>query len=48
MIVLGIESSCYETGLAIYDYSKKKLIADELYSQGKLHNNYGGVVQELA
>ncbi|ABK90429.1 tRNA (adenosine(37)-N6)-threonylcarbamoyltransferase complex transferase subunit TsaD [Francisella tularensis subsp. novicida] len=48
MIVLGIESSCDETGLAIYDYSKKKLIADELYSQVKLHKKYGGVVPELA
>ena len=48
MLVLGIESSCDETGLAIYDYSKKKLVADSLYSQIKLHQNYGGVVPELA
>lgn len=48
MIVLGIESSCDETGLAIYDYSNKKLVADALYSQIKLHQNYGGVVPELA
>ncbi|MFV9973107.1 MAG: tRNA (adenosine(37)-N6)-threonylcarbamoyltransferase complex transferase subunit TsaD [Francisella endosymbiont of Hyalomma asiaticum] len=48
MLVLGIESSCDETGLAIYDYSTKKLIVDALYSQSKLHKNYGGVVPELA
>lgn len=48
MLVLGIESSCDETGLAIYDYSTKKLIVDALYSQIKLHKNYGGVVPELA
>ncbi len=47
MIVLGIETSCDETGLAIMD-SKKGLIADQLYSQIKLHALYGGVVPELA
>lgn len=48
MLVLCIESSCDETGLAIYDYSTKKLIVDALYSQIKLHKKYGGVVPELA
>ena len=48
MLILGIESSCDETGLAIYDYSTKKLLAEALYSQIKLHQNYGGVVPELA
>jgi N6-L-threonylcarbamoyladenine synthase len=47
MIVLGIESSCDETGVAIYD-SQKGLIADRVYSQIKLHAEYGGVVPELA
>ena len=48
MLVLGIESSCDETGIALYDYDKKELLADALYSQIKLHQNYGGVVPELA
>jgi N6-L-threonylcarbamoyladenine synthase len=47
MRVLGIESSCDETGLAIYD-SKAGLIAQALYSQIALHQQYGGVVPELA
>ena len=47
MIVLGIETSCDETGLAIMD-SKRGLIANQLYSQIKLHALYGGVVPELA
>ncbi len=45
--VLGIESSCDETGIAIYD-SKRGLCADVLYSQVKQHAVYGGVVPELA
>ncbi|QIV95546.1 O-sialoglycoprotein endopeptidase [Allofrancisella inopinata] len=48
MLTLGIESSCDETGIALYDFSKKKLIADALYSQISLHKDYGGVVPELA
>jgi len=47
MIVLGIESSCDETGIAIYD-SEKGLLAHTLHSQIKLHAEYGGVVPELA
>jgi len=47
MIVLGIESSCDETGVAIYD-DDKGIIADVLHSQVKLHARYGGVVPELA
>jgi N6-L-threonylcarbamoyladenine synthase len=45
--VLGIESSCDETGIAIYD-TNLGLIADTLYSQIELHRQYGGVVPELA
>jgi N6-L-threonylcarbamoyladenine synthase len=45
--VLGIESSCDETGVAIYD-SDRGLIAEALYSQIALHAEYGGVVPELA
>ncbi|VAW45889.1 N(6)-L-threonylcarbamoyladenine synthase [hydrothermal vent metagenome] len=47
MLVLGIESSCDETGIALYD-THKGLIADTLYTQVELHAQYGGVVPELA
>ncbi|MCX8659538.1 tRNA (adenosine(37)-N6)-threonylcarbamoyltransferase complex transferase subunit TsaD [Gilliamella sp. B2772] len=47
MKILGIETSCDETGIAIYD-DKQGLIANQLYSQIKLHADYGGVVPELA
>ncbi len=47
MLVLGIESSCDETGIAIYD-SEKGLLGHTLHSQIKLHSFYGGVVPELA
>jgi len=47
MRVLGIETSCDETGIAIYD-SENGLLANQLYSQVKLHADYGGVVPELA
>ncbi len=45
--ILGIESSCDETGIAIYD-DTQGLVADTLYSQIELHRQYGGVVPELA
>lgn len=47
MKILGIETSCDETGIAIYD-DNQGLIANQLYSQIKLHADYGGVVPELA
>lgn len=47
MRVLGIESSCDETGVALYD-SEHGLLAQALYSQISLHTEYGGVVPELA
>ena len=47
MRVLGIETSCDETGVAIYD-EHQGLIVDLLYSQVDLHKEYGGVVPELA
>ncbi|GGO63924.1 tRNA (adenosine(37)-N6)-threonylcarbamoyltransferase complex transferase subunit TsaD [Bowmanella pacifica] len=47
MRILGIETSCDETGIAIYD-DKLGLLSHELYSQVKLHADYGGVVPELA
>lgn len=45
--VLGIESSCDETGVAVYQ-TGRGLLAHRLYSQIKLHAQYGGVVPELA
>ncbi len=47
MIVLGIESSCDETGLALY-CTERGLLAHRLFSQVDLHALYGGVVPELA
>ncbi|MEL0172826.1 MAG: tRNA (adenosine(37)-N6)-threonylcarbamoyltransferase complex transferase subunit TsaD, partial [Gammaproteobacteria bacterium] len=47
MLVLGIETSCDETGLALYD-SEQGLLGDELFSQIDIHQDYGGVVPELA
>lgn len=47
MIVIGIESSCDETGVAIYD-TDRGLLAHEIHSQIDLHALYGGVVPELA
>ena len=47
MRVLGIETSCDETGIALFD-SERGLLADALYSQVDVHREYGGVVPELA
>src|SRR5438128_5926005 len=47
MLVLGIETSCDETGVAVYD-SGRGLLAHALHSQVALHDPYGGVVPELA
>ncbi len=47
MKILGIESSCDETGVAVYD-TASGLLAHRLYSQVALHAEYGGVVPELA
>lgn len=47
MRILGIESSCDETGVAIYD-AKAGLVANVLHSQVQTHQVYGGVVPELA
>src|SRR3569833_904887 len=47
MRVIGIETSCDETGVALYD-GERGLIAHALYSQVALHQEYGGVVPELA
>jgi N6-L-threonylcarbamoyladenine synthase len=47
MLVLGIETSCDETGVALYD-NKLGLLAQALHSQVAMHEEYGGVVPELA
>lgn len=47
MLVLGIESSCDETAVALY-HSERGLLAHAVYSQIELHAEYGGVVPELA
>jgi len=47
MLVLGVESSCDETGIALYD-TEHGLLAHALYSQVEMHAEYGGVVPELA
>jgi len=47
MLILGIESSCDETGIALYD-TQRGLIAHALHSQIDMHAEYGGVVPELA
>jgi N6-L-threonylcarbamoyladenine synthase len=47
MLVLGIESSCDETGLALYD-TERGLLSHALHSQIAMHREYGGVVPELA
>ena len=47
MLVLGLETSCDETGVALYD-SERGRLADALFSQIDLHRAYGGVVPELA
>lgn len=47
MLVLGLETSCDETGVALYD-SERGLLADALFSQIDQHRVFGGVVPELA
>ena len=53
MLILGIETSCDETGIALYDTARggppaAGLLAHALYSQVRMHEDYGGVVPELA
>src|ERR1700675_3542173 len=47
MLILGIETSCDETGVALYD-GERGLLGHALFSQADLHAAYGGVVPELA
>ena len=46
--MLGIETSCDETGVALYDARQRRLLAQALHSQVAMHDAYGGVVPELA
>ncbi|WP_341678162.1 tRNA (adenosine(37)-N6)-threonylcarbamoyltransferase complex transferase subunit TsaD [Niveibacterium sp. SC-1] len=48
MLILGIESSCDETGIGLYDTDAQRLLAHRVHSQIALHALYGGVVPELA
>ena len=48
MLILGIESSCDETGVALYDSRAGKLLAHAVHTQAAMHEAYGGVVPELA
>lgn len=47
MKVLGIETSCDDTGIALYD-SEKGLLINKIYHQKKLYNTYGGIIPELS
>ena len=47
MITLGIETSCDETAIALFD-SDKGLVGEAVFSQIDIHANYGGVIPELA
>lgn len=47
MLILGLETSCDETGVAVYD-TERGLLAEALHSQVDLHAEYGGVVPEIA
>ena len=48
MLILGIETSCDETGVALYDATAGQLLAHAVHSQVDMHEAYGGVVPELA
>ncbi len=47
MIILGIETSCDETGICLYE-KKKGIISNKIYSQSKIHSLYGGIVPTIA
>lgn len=48
MLILGIETSCDDTGAAIFDSTRQKLLGHALFSQIAMHKRYGGVVPEIA
>ena len=48
MLILGIETSCDDTGVALYDSAARQLVAHAVHTQAAMHQAYGGVVPELA
>ena len=48
VLILGIETSCDDTGVALYDSSRRELVAHAVHTQAAMHQAYGGVVPELA
>lgn len=48
MLILGIETSCDDTGVALYDSEARQLVAHAVHTQASMHEAYGGVVPELA
>jgi N6-L-threonylcarbamoyladenine synthase len=47
-LILGIETSCDETAAAVFDCQQRRMLSSSIYSQIALHENYGGVVPEIA
>src|SRR5688572_33303037 len=48
LLILGIETSCDDTGVALYDSDRRQLLAHAVHTQAQMHAAYGGVVPELA
>jgi N6-L-threonylcarbamoyladenine synthase len=48
VLILGIETSCDDTGVALYDSGRRELVAHAVHTQAAMHQAYGGVVPELA
>jgi N6-L-threonylcarbamoyladenine synthase len=48
VLILGIETSCDDTGVALYDSDARRLVAHAVHTQAAMHEAYGGVVPELA
>jgi len=48
MKILGIETSCDETGVAVYDKKENLILTEQIFTQASKHAEYGGVVPELA
>jgi N6-L-threonylcarbamoyladenine synthase len=48
VLILGIETSCDDTGVALYDSERRELVAHAVHTQASMHEAYGGVVPELA
>jgi N6-L-threonylcarbamoyladenine synthase len=48
VLILGIETSCDDTGVALYDSERRELVAHAVHTQAQMHAAYGGVVPELA